>query len=82
MKSISKQVGFDIADKLLDREENGSPYDRGGADSYYRRDFDPHWYPLGTYIGDRVELHDMTQYEIDSYTAGFKDNEDAGFFKY
>ena len=37
---------------------------------------------LWEHIGDRVELHDMTQYEIDSYTAGFKDNEDAGFFKY
>lgn len=82
MKTINEQVGLDIAEKLLNKDENGSPYDRGGADSYYRRGFDPHWYPLGTYIEPRIELADMSQYEIDLYTAGFKDNENAGYFKY
>ena len=57
---------------------NGSPYDRGGADSYYGRPFDPHYYPKGTYKGTRVEMKDMTPEEIVAYTKGFNDNEEAG----
>jgi hypothetical protein len=60
---------------------NGSPYDRGGADSYYRRSFDPHYYPEGTYKCDRVEMKDMTPDEITAYTAGYRDNEEAGDHK-
>ena len=25
-------------------KRHGGPYDRGSADAYYRRDFDPHYY--------------------------------------
>ena len=42
---------------------NGSPYDRGGADSYYRRKFDPHYYVFGTGKGTRTEMKDMTPEE-------------------
>ena len=27
---------------------HGSPKDRGSADRYYGRPFEPHWYPQGT----------------------------------
>ena len=34
MTGFEKQVGVDVAQKIKYREY-GSPYDRGGADSYY-----------------------------------------------
>ena len=38
----------------FDRKQHGSLYDRGRADSYYGRPRDPHWYPKGSYNGDKV----------------------------
>lgn len=60
---------------------HGGPYDRGTADSYYRRGFNPHYYVGATYSSDRVELADMTPEEIVAYTKGYNDNEDDGNFK-
>lgn len=62
-------------------QRHGSPFDRGGADSYYQRPFDPHYWPEGTGNGKRVELADMTVQEIVEYTKGFEENERAGSFK-
>lgn len=62
-------------------ERHGGPYDRGSADSYYQRGFDPHYYVGDTYRSDRIELADMTPAEIVEYTKGYKDNEDDGNFK-
>jgi hypothetical protein len=56
--------------------EHGSPYDRGSADAYYGRQKDPHWWPEGTYHGNRVSCLDMTATQIEAYLAGY-DNEDA-----
>jgi len=55
--------------------KHGSPMDRGAADRYYGRSYDPHWYPNGTYNGERVELKDMTPDEIVSYTKGYKEED-------
>ncbi len=60
---------------------HGSPYDRGSADCYYQRRFDPHWYPSGTYRGYRVTKDAMSQQEIDEYRAGFDAAYEAGDFK-
>ena len=60
---------------------HGGPYDRGGADSYYGRAFDPHYWPEGTQKGTRVEMRDMTPAEITAYTAGYRDNENEGHKK-
>ena len=54
---------------------HGGPYDRGSADSYYSRGFNPHYYVEGTSTSPRVELKEMTAAEITAYTAGFNDNE-------
>jgi len=54
---------------------HGSPQDRGSADAYYQRPYDPHYWPLGTYKGERVEKDNMTVGEIEAYTYGY-DNED------
>ncbi len=63
----------------FDRDRNGSLYDRGCADSYYRRGRDPHWYPQGTYKGRPVR--DLTEDEVAEYLAGFNANEENQFFK-
>lgn len=62
-------------------KRHGGAYDRGSADSYYRRGFTPHYYMGDTYSSDRVELADMTPEEITAYTKGYNDNEDDGNFK-
>jgi hypothetical protein len=59
---------------------HGGPFDRGSADSYYQRGYEPHFYRGHT--GDRrVEEADMTPEEIEAYSAGYYDNEAARNFK-
>jgi len=59
-------------------QRHGGPFDRGSADSWYSRPFNPHFYKGGTYQGPRVELADMTVEEILAYTAGYNWNEQFG----
>ena len=78
-------LGHDIqtkVDKLSKWDDrHGGPYDRGGADSYYRRGCRPHYYTADTHNSTRVEREDMTDEQIRAYEAGYKDNEEAGDFK-
>ena len=60
---------------------HGGPEDRGSADSYYRRTFNPHYYKGGTHTSERIDLKDMTAKEITAYTKGYNDNEKEMFFK-
>jgi hypothetical protein len=60
-------------------DSNGSPYDRGTADSYYRRSKNPHKYPKGTYKSEKIT--DLTPEELEAYEAGYEDNEISGDFK-
>ena len=62
-------------------ERHGGPYDRGSADSYYRRGYNPHYFVEGTYNSPRIEMEDMSAMEITAYTKGFNDNEESGAFK-
>ena len=62
-------------------DRHGGPWDRGQADSYYRRPFNPHYYVGGTMMSPLVKTEDMTIDEIAAYTAGFKNNEELGAFK-
>jgi hypothetical protein len=59
-------------------QRHGGPYDRGSADSYYGREYSPHYYVGDTGTSLRVELKDMTAEEIVAYTAGYRDNEASG----
>jgi len=52
-------------------QSHGSPYDRGSADSFYRRIGIPHY----MIDGARIEEVDMTAEQIAEYKAGFVDNE-------
>jgi len=54
---------------------HGGPYDRGSADSYYQRGYNPHYYKGDTGSSERVELQDMTPQEIVEYSKGYADNE-------
>jgi len=57
---------------------HGGPYDRGGADYFYGRPFEPHYFVGATYTSDKVELADMTPDEITAYSAGYRDAEERG----
>jgi len=52
-------------------ERHGGPYDRGNADSHYEREYNPHYFTGATQSSPKVELKDMTSYEIVAYTAGY-----------
>ena len=64
--------------KLEISREHGSPYDRGSADFYYWRPFNPHWYPNGTYNNPLIEKSDMTDDQIEEYRQGWIDAEKMG----
>jgi len=59
-------------------QAHGNPFDRGSADSYYHRERNPHYYPEGSYNGDRITEDQMTSAEIEAYHAGYDYNEQCG----
>ena len=64
---------------------HGGPYDRGGADCYYGRGFQPH-YMVFPYIGDtlkgvRIERAGMTLEDLQAYEAGYLDARADGDLK-
>ena len=50
---------------------HGSPEDRGSADRYYHRGYNPHWYPNGTGNRPRILKQDMSEEEIALYKKGW-----------
>ena len=56
-------------------QRHGGPYDRGAADSYYGRDYNPHYFVGDSYNSPKIEVSQMTPAEIVAYTAGYTDNE-------
>jgi hypothetical protein len=59
-------------------ERHGGPYDRGQADSYYGREYNPHYFVGDSYNSPKIELAQMTAHELVAYTAGYRDNEANG----
>lgn len=83
MAELEKVLGIDLVDQI-DKDMfrgHGSPYDRGSADSYYRRRPKPHWFPNGTYNDPEIKESDMSPFEVAEYWRGYNDNEEAGDFK-
>lgn len=62
-------------------KKHGSPYDRGAADAYYERPFDPHYWPQGTYKGVRINADEMTEDDLNEYRQGYNDQMESGDFK-
>jgi hypothetical protein len=63
-----------------DKYRHGGPYDRGRADSYYRRPFDPHYYAENSYSSERIEVSEGSE-EYAQYKEGYIDNEKNGVYK-
>lgn len=61
----------------FDRSKHGCLYDRGSADSYYRRPRSPHYGGVGGDSGPRVE-QGLSIDEIKEYYAGYEYNERCG----
>ena len=59
-------------------ERHGGPYDRGAADSYYGREYNPHYFVGDSYNSPRIELALMSTQEIVAYTVGYANNEADG----
>ena len=59
---------------------HGGPYDRGGADSYYRRAPAPHYFVGNTYASERI-VPAPDSPEWIAYWAGYDDNERLGDHK-
>lgn len=57
-------------------KRHGSPYDRGSADRYYRRPYEPHYYTGASYQSDRIEEADMTPEQIRQYKLGWDEEQD------
>ena len=62
-------------------QRHGGPWDRGSADSYYRRAPHPHYFVGGTHMSEEVTEDQMTAEEIAAYWAGYEYNERLGDFK-
>lgn len=59
-------------------QTHGGPFDRGSADSWYSRPRNPHYWPEGTYKGERVDQAQMTPEQVQAYLAGYQWNEQFG----
>jgi hypothetical protein len=57
---------------------HGGPFDRGSADNYYGRPFDPHYWTGGTNKGLRIGADGMDAAELAAYAAGWADNAATG----
>lgn len=55
---------------------HGSPQDRGSADAYYGRRFEPHYYAGKTYGSERIGEPFMTTAQIEEYRYGYENEED------
>lgn len=60
---------------------HGGPYDRGAADAYYQREYDPHYFKGDTYNSERVSGANMTAADVIAYTVGFTEQRASGHFK-
>jgi hypothetical protein len=59
-------------------ERHGGAYDCGAADSYYGREYNPHYYVGDSYNSPRIELAQMAAREIVAYSVGYANNEVTG----
>ena len=73
-----------VMDKLEVKEfdqRHGGAYDRGGADAYYGRAFQPHYFTGRTNMSLRIELTEADGEDYEAYAAGYRDAVEAGHFK-
>ena len=78
-KSEQEAIVQALRGPQFDRKLHGGLFDRGSADSYYGRPQDPHWYPEGSYNGEKIT--DLNETELQEYLAGYDWNEQYGHKK-
>jgi len=54
-------------------KRHGGPYDRGSADKYYNRMFNPHYFVGATYSSECVIMTDPETDEYKQYAKGYND---------
>ena len=52
---------------------HGGPEDRGSADRYYGRAFDPHYYVGGSYSSERIAGERLTAEDRRQYKKGYEE---------
>ncbi len=59
-------------------KQHGGAYDRGSADRYYKRSYNPHYrvYTQNPYSCETITSDKMTAEELEAYAAGW--NEEKG----
>ena len=72
--------GIEFDGKVYD-DRHGGPFDRGAADSYYRRGASPHFFSGSTYISSLIDSGGMTDDELEAYHAGYRYNQEQGDYK-
>ena len=71
-----------VMDKLQEFDmRHGGPYDRGSADAYYRRKFEPHYFKGDSYSTGMIYLLDPSTEDYEAYKAGYQETVEAGNFK-
>ena len=76
---MSSERYDDLAKKFEDNVPNrryGGPYDRGSADRYYGRPYNPHYFVGVTYQSDEIYEGQMTEQQIAEYKAGWDQETD------
>jgi hypothetical protein len=76
MEKVANPYMDDIIIKGNDLPRHGGPQDRGSADAYYHRPYDPHYYVGDSMQSERVEKDNMTVGEIEAYKYGYENEED------
>ena len=62
-------------------ERHGGAFDRGSADAFYRRAFQPHMYAGSTGSSQLIPQHQMRADEIAAYRAGYYEQMESGIHK-
>ena len=76
MEKIANPYMDDIIVRGNDLPRHGGPQDRGSADAYYHRHYDPHYYVGDSITSERVEKDNMTVGEIEAYKYGYENEDD------
>jgi len=74
-----RRIANTYADGMIITDEiprHGSPQDRGSADAYYGRAYDPHYYVGDSLQSERVGKESMSEGEIKAYRYGYDNEED------
>lgn len=60
---------------------HGGAYDRGAADAWYNRPYNPHFFVKDTYSSEKVEWQNMTDEEIAAYAYAYEERMNSGYHK-